>query len=157
MNDNVEGMKKLLLVLGIGAMAATAAPLVDGELSASGQAAVASYNAMVVCLDDMAACLSRIQDKATAAAEAPTLHRLGLELKVILANTEPPHVVRQKAITTADEQALQVSDKNLRAAGLAVHHQILRLAKEQFYHSAPLIKTFQALEMLSTDTDSLIR
>lgn len=150
-------MKKLLLVLTLGTMAASATTLVDGGMSASGQAAVNSYNAMTLCMNEMEACLSRIQDKESAAIEAPILLGLGLQLKTMLEGMEAPHMVSQKATTEEDKKALGLCSYYLRKAGLAVQQQMIRLAKEQFYHSAPLIKAFQKLEMLDSDADSLIR
>ena len=150
-------MKKLLLVLTLGTMAASATTLVDGGMSASGQASVNSYNALTLCMNEMEACLSRIHDKKTAAAEAPTLLMLGQQLKVMLAEMEAPYLVSQKATTEEDKKALGLCSYYLRKAGLAVQQQMIRLAKEQFYHSAPLIKAFQTLEMLGSDADSLIR
>ena len=150
-------MKKLLLILAFGTMTASATTLVEGGMTASGQAAVESYNTLTMCMNDMAACLARIQDKETAAVEAPTLLLLGQRLKAMLDSMDAPYMVRKKATTTEDARALGNCSYYLRMAGLAVQEQMIRLAKEQFYHSEPLIKTFQELEMLGSDTDDLIR
>ena len=78
-------MKKLLFMIGIGAMTTTAAPLVEGGLSTSGQEAVEAYNTVEIYMQETARVLGRIQDKATADAEAPLLKRIVTELKNAMA------------------------------------------------------------------------
>lgn len=146
-------MKHLLIALAFCAMPTMAAP----QLSVTGQAAVDTYNAMERCMVDMATALSRVQDKATAEANAPAVLKAGQELKSILENAEEPYHMGKKIVTQMDAVALQDCRYRLTSAGMAVQEEMLRLAKVEFYHSAALIKAFQQLEMLDDATDSLIR
>lgn len=150
-------MKNLLLALALCGMTSAATPPVVGGYSASGQAAVASYNAMVVCMTDMSNAMAGIQDKATAEANAATVLKAGKELKTLLENTDEPYSMGKKAVTHADAFALRDCRYRMMTAGMAVQQEMLRLAKAEFYNSAALIKALQELEMLHTDTDSLIR
>lgn len=150
-------MKTLLITLCVGTTAAMAAPLVTGALSASGQAAVASYTAVEVCMSEMATILSRIQDKPAAATESAALLRVGKELKTLLENMDDPYAMGAKAVTTTDAYTLRACAQRMRVAGMAVQNHMVRLAKVQFYNSAELIKALQELEMLDDATDSLIR
>lgn len=108
-------------------------------------------------MSEMASILSRIQDKPTAAAESAALLRVGKELKTLLENIDDPYAMGAKAVTTTDAYALRACAQRMRAAGMAVQNNMVRLAKVQFYHSAELIKALQELEMLDDATDSLIR
>jgi hypothetical protein len=150
-------MKKLLFMIGIGAMTTTAAPLVEGGLSTSGQEAVEAYNTVEIYMQEMARVLGRIQDKATAESEAPLLKRIVTELKNAMAAIDDPYAMGEKAVTKTDSYALFGCRQRMMVAGMAVHREMLRLARAEFYNSATLIKALQELDMLNEDTSALIR
>lgn len=150
-------MKKLLLILALGSLTATATPPLTGSLSPQIAATVARYNLIEQYLMDLTVILTRIQDKTTAEAESAAFKQHYSEMFGWLESTVDPYKILPEIKTYADRRLMIGSRAAVEKAGRAMQKELIRLAEAEFYGSATLIKTLQSLEILGDEADEFIR
>ena len=150
-------MKKLLLILALGSLTATANHPLTGSLSPHVIAIVARYNTIEQHMKELTVILARVQDKSSAEAESATFEQHYTEMSRWLKSVPDPYKIFPEIKTFADRKLIISTRKAVENAGLSLQKELIRLAEAEFYGSATLIKTLQSLEILGDEADEFIR
>ena len=150
-------MKKLLLILALGSLTATANHPIMGTISPHIVATVARYNLIEQYMVELTGILARMQDKSTAEAECAAFKQHYTAMTGWLKTTEDPYKALSEIKTFADRKLMISTREAVEKAGLAMQKELIRLAEAEFYGSATLIKTLQSLEILGDEADEFIR
>lgn len=150
-------MKKLLIILALGSLTANATQPATPNLSPSIEDTLLRYAILEQYMKELTGVLNRIQDKDSAEDQARFITMLCTEMFKLLQDTKDPYQILPEIKTITDRRLMLSSRAAVEEAGLNLQKELIRLAENEFYGSATLIKTLQSLDILDDDADEFIR